>query len=156
MAVPTVVTVRYYHPDRAVAILRAYICNTRSLIHVRVGQKWSQELSLGPVEFTTDFGDWTSATKLHGGWNFCSQTVWFAFNCKGAQGTLWKFVFRPDPHGPRGCYIGEHPYNIGVGVTAVFQSIRFMLSTCQSKYYYAECYTPVAIVLVFAISLRKV
>ena len=120
------VILQYCHPGRRSATLIGYVDgkNTvvQTVVQTRSGYELSDELSLGPVEFYTDFGGWCSAAKHHGGWNVTAEgVVWFAFNCRGAGHPFWKISFSQGS----GCgtFTGTHPYQAGVVVTAVLESV---------------------------------
>ena len=112
------VTLRYRHPGRKVALLRAYVADIPASVQTHSGE----ELSLGPVEFSTDFGSWCSNSKQHGGWNVCADGVWFAFNCKGAGHTLWKMSFSQNTEHCNS-FTAKHPYENNVDVSADVESV---------------------------------
>ena len=64
----------YRHPGREQARIRAFVTDQMELIETHAGQ----ELSVGPVEFGTDFGGWRSHAKPHGGWNVDGHNIWLA------------------------------------------------------------------------------
>ena len=109
------VTLWYRHPGRKAAVLRGYVGDIPNIVQTHNGD----ELSLGPVEFFTDFGGCFSGAKQHGGWNVTGESVWFAFNCRGAGHKLWKISFYPKTGGT---FTGKHPYLDGVEVTADLES----------------------------------
>ena len=109
------VTLWYRHPGRKAAVLRGYVNDIPDVVQTHNGE----ELSLGPVEFFTDFGGWFSGAKQHGGWNVTAEGVWFAFNCRGAGHKFWKISFYPETGGT---FTGKHPYLTGVEVTADVES----------------------------------
>ena len=117
MVMHTAINCWYRHPGRTQACLRAYMKDTLELVQTHAGH----EISLGPVEFSTDFGASYSGTKAHGGWNYDERSVWFAFNCRGSARTAWKIVFYAQPDGS---YIAEHPYEVGVQVSLGLVSLE--------------------------------
>lgn len=117
MSLLAAVTLWYRHPGRRAAVLRAYVVDVPAVVQTHSGE----ELSLGPVEFFTDFGGWCSGAKQHGGWNVSADGLWFAFNCKGAGHKFWKICFTWVPE--RDSFIAKHPYLDGVEVAADLASL---------------------------------
>ena len=110
----------YRHPGRRQARIRAYFKDENEIVETYGGQ----EISAGPVEFGTDFGNWSSQTIPHGGWNVDGRKIWFAFNCRG-QGNMAKYVFEP----VGGFKLeGAHPYQDGVTLELVVESIAYRLA----------------------------
>ena len=107
----------YRHPGRKVAHIRAVASGPPQLVETHTGQ----ELSLGPVQFATDFGTSYSGAKPHGGWNCDSKTVWFAFNSRGSSRTAWKIAFEKQLDGS---YVADHPYQPRVRVSMALVSLE--------------------------------
>ena len=112
----------YRHPGRPQARLRAFVADQIQLVETDVGR----ELSVGPVEFLTDFGGSTSHAKAHGGWNMDGKIIWFAFNCKGAAHLGWekkamKHIFQRIGSSWR--FEGAHPWQEDVELELELQSV---------------------------------
>ena len=111
----------YRQPGRHQARMRAFVADQMQLIETNAGL----EVSVGPVEFGTDFGGWHSHAKPHGGWNVDGHNIWLAFNCNGAdhrgqKKTVWKHLFEP-VGGFK--FRGAHPWQTGVYVELELLSV---------------------------------
>ena len=116
----------YRHPGRPQARLRAFVADQIEIVETDFRGSTSQELSVGPVQFETDYGGSHCVTNAHGGWNIDGKIIWFAFNCKGAVhqgyekkarkhifqriGSSWKFE-------------GAHPWQEDVELELELQSV---------------------------------
>ena len=116
----------YRHPGRPQARLRAFVADQIEIVETEFRGETSQELSVGPVQFETDYGGNHCVTNAHGGWNIDGKIIWFAFNCKGAvhQGyekKARKCIFQRIGSSWR--FEGAHPWQEDVKLGLELQSV---------------------------------
>ena len=116
----------YRHPGRPQARLRAFVADQIEIVETEFRGETSQELSVGPVQFETDYGGSHCVTNAHGGWNIDGKIIWFAFNCKGAvhQGyekKARKCIFQRIGSSWR--FEGAHPWQEDVELELELQSV---------------------------------
>ena len=116
----------YRHPGRPQARLRAFVADQIEIVETEFRGRTSQELSVGPVQFETDYGGSHCVTNAHGGWNIDGKIIWFAFNCKGAvhQGyekKARKHIFQRIGSSWR--FEGAHPWQEDVELELELQSV---------------------------------
>ena len=126
MPLTMAINASYHHPNRHPARLRAFVADQIEIVETEFRGETSQELSVGPVQFETDYGGSHCVTNAHGGWNMDGKIIWFVFNCKGAVhqgyekkarkhifqriGSSWKFE-------------GAHPWQEDVKLGLELQSV---------------------------------
>jgi len=126
MPLTMAINASYLHPGRHPARLRAFVADQIEIVETEFRGRTSQELSVGPVQFETDYGGSHCVTNAHGGWNMDGKIIWFVFNCKGAVhqgyekkarkhifqriGSSWKFE-------------GAHPWQEDVKLGLELQSV---------------------------------
>ena len=105
---------------------RAFVADQIEIVETEFRGRTSQELSVGPVEFETDYGGSHCVTNAHGGWNMDGNIIWFAFNCKGAAHRGWemkamKHIFQRKESSWR--FKGAHPWQEDVELELELQSV---------------------------------